>query len=308
MVTPARIGFIGLGAMGAPMATRLLTAGYDVHVFDTRASQVELLASRGATAASSVIEVARRSDTVLTSLPSPEAVREVVLDETAGVIAGLAQGAMLIEHSTVSVALSKEIADECGRHGIAALDAPISTASGPAEEGALTIMVGGSLEAFATAQPVLKTLGQHIAYLGGAGMGTATKLATQYMGLCNAVAAVEGALLAEAAGVDMKKFADAVPGTIGNSMMLGPSMEWVRTRTGAEPDKPRGVVAIFEKDIRLGVEEAKRVGSPHAIGSLVAALYADAVARGWGERRFLSPVRLLTRDRRRSEGVSGQRK
>ncbi len=297
MLTPARIGFIGRGAMGVPMATRLLTVGYDVHVFDTRPGQVELLASRGATAASSVIEVARRSDAVLTSLPSPEAVREVVLDKTAGVITGLAHGGILIEHSTVSVALSKEIADECDRRGLAALDAPVSTASGPAEEGALTIMVGGSPEAFEAAQPILKALGRQIAYLGGAGMGTATKLATQYMGLCNAVAAVEGALLAEAAGVDMKKFAEVVPGTIGNAAMLGPSMEWVRTRNDAEPDKPRGVVAIFEKDIRLGVEEAGRVGSPRAIGSLVAALYADAVARGWGERRFLTPIRLLTDDR-----------
>ena len=297
MLTPARIGFIGLGVMGVPMATRLLAAGYEVHVFDTRPGQVELLASRGATAASSVIELARRSDAVLTSLPSPEAVREVVLDETAGVIAGLAPGGMLIEHSTVSVALSQEIAGECDRRGLAALDAPVSTASGPAEEGALTIMVGGAPEAFDAGQPILKTLGRHIAHLGGAGMGTAAKLATQYMGLCNAVAAVEGALLAEAAGVDMKKFAEVVPGTIGNAATLGPSLEWVRTRNDAEPDKPRGVVAIFEKDIRLGVEEAGRVGSPRAIGSLVAALYADAVARGWGERRFLTPVRLLTDDR-----------
>jgi 3-hydroxyisobutyrate dehydrogenase-like beta-hydroxyacid dehydrogenase len=288
-----RVGFVGLGAMGLPMARRLLDAGHEVTVFDVRAAAVEEVVATGALAADSGRTVAENVEVVFTSLPSVESVREAILDENTGVIAGLAPGGLLIEMSTISVGIVREIHGAFAERDLSVLDAPVTQATGMAADGALTIMVGGDLDVLERARPLLEVLGTNIVHMGPAGAGTASKLATQYAGVCNLVSATEAILLATGNGVDLQRLMELAPNSIANSRVFAVAATWIGQEDRDAPVGPQGYVEIFEKDIRLGVEAAADAGNRHDVGRVCAALFAEGIRRGWAEKSYLQILQLL---------------
>jgi 3-hydroxyisobutyrate dehydrogenase-like beta-hydroxyacid dehydrogenase len=290
-----RIGFIGLGAMGGPMAERLVDTDHDLVVFDRDQGRVQALVGRGASAGESPAHLATLCEEIHTCLPSEDAVREVLLDPESGVLAAAAPGLLVVEHSTVSVELSVEVGARADQAGAEAIDAPVSTGGGSARDGALTIMVGGRSESYERALPVLESLGRTIVHFGPAGAGTVAKLATQYMGVCNLVVAMEGLLMAQAHGADIDKLGELAPGTPAASAVLAHAVQWITTHDVGTPGGFRGVVSIFAKDITLGVGAAQSGGSPHVVGDLAAGLFNQAVANGMGEARWTSALGGLER-------------
>jgi 3-hydroxyisobutyrate dehydrogenase-like beta-hydroxyacid dehydrogenase len=275
------------------MARRLVDTGHDVVVFDRDLARVRELVDHGATAADSPAALSAGCAEVHTCLPSEEAVRDVLFDTEHGVVAGARPGSLIVEHSTVAVALSVEVAARAQEAGLTAIDAPVSTGGGSAEKGELTIMVGGSPDGFERALPVLRSLAANVMHFGPAGTGTVVKLATQYMGVCNLVVAAEGFLMAKAHGADLAKLAELAPGTPAASAVLGHAAHWLTTHDMGEPGTFRGVVSIFAKDIRLGVDAAADAGSPHRVGDLAVSLWEQAMAEGLANARFTSPLRAL---------------
>lgn len=287
------LGFIGLGVMGLPMACRLVNAGHQVSVYDVRADAVSAAAAAGGLASGSPREVAAAADIVLTSLPTVSAVRSVVLDEADGVLAGLRPGALLIELSTISMPLVKEIHAALSAKGGQVLDAPVTQSTGRVAEGKLTIMVGGEADVLERARPILDVLGTHILHMGPAGAGAASKLATQYAGVCNLVTAAEAMLLACGHGVDPDRYVELAPGSIGQSRMFDLAASWLTREGDGPPAGIAGFLGIFEKDIRLGVEAAVEAGNRHDIGQVTADLFAEGIARGWAEHHYLTVLELL---------------
>ncbi|MEM2521176.1 MAG: NAD(P)-dependent oxidoreductase, partial [Candidatus Caldarchaeum sp.] len=173
-----RVGFIGLGLMGKPMAKNLLRHGFKMAVFNRSKAPMEELASLGATPCGSSKEVAESSECVITMLPDEKAVEQVLLGR-GGVLEGLAPGCVVVDMSTVSPGFSREMARRVEEKGGEMLDAPVSGSTMAAEQGALTIMVGGKPEIFEKIRPVFEAMGKNIYYMGGAGMGSFTKLCNQ---------------------------------------------------------------------------------------------------------------------------------
>jgi 3-hydroxyisobutyrate dehydrogenase-like beta-hydroxyacid dehydrogenase len=287
------LGFVGLGVMGLPMACRLVEAGHQVSVYDVRADAVGAAASAGGVAAGSPREVAAAADIVLTSLPTVPAVRSVVLDEADGVLAGLRPGALLIELSTISMPLVMEIHEGLAAKGAHVLDAPVTQSTGRVAEGKLTIMVGGEADLLDRARPILEVLGTRILHMGPAGAGAASKLATQYAGVCNLVTAAEAMLLACDYGVDPERYVELAPGSIGQSRMFEVAASWLTREGDGPPAGIAGFLEIFEKDIRLGVEAAAQTGNRHDMGQACANLFAEGMARGWGDQHYLTVLDLL---------------
>src|SRR3712207_217324 len=163
-----KVGFVGLGIMGRPMARNLMEAGYDLVVYNRSRGAVEELAEKGAEGANSPNEVAQGSDVVITMLPDSPDVREVVAGE-GGVLERIEEGALLVDMSTISPMVTRELAKEAQEHGASMLDAPVSGGDVGAQEGTLSIMVGGSEEDFERARPLFEVMGQTITHVGPSG-------------------------------------------------------------------------------------------------------------------------------------------
>jgi 3-hydroxyisobutyrate dehydrogenase len=288
-----RVGFVGIGTMGLPMAKRLLAAGHDVVACDTDRVRAEAL---GATVAPTPGEAAQDVAAVVTSLPSPEAVEEVVLGPD-GIASTAPEGSLLLEMSTSPPALARRLATALkGRMDV--LDAPVSGGPRGAQDGSLTIMVGGPAQAFARAEPLLHDLGKLVVHVGGPGAGQAAKLCN------NLVAGATMAALAEACAVAVREQLD--PATLyeiltrstGDSRVL-------RTRyplAGADALHPAShgfaplfAVDLIAKDVELGLELADHhdVAAPVARAALDA--YRVAQERGLGALDY-SAVFLATVD------------
>ena len=185
-----RLGFVGTGTMGAPMAACLLDAGHQLSVYDVRPAAAAALAERAAGVAGTPAEVARLSEVVFTSLPGPHEVEHAVLDSATGILAGLAAGGGYIDMTTNAPAVARRIAEACNARGVAMLDAPVS-----GRPPTMTVMVGGPAEVFAKYRPLLAAMAGNIFHVGEVGAGCIAKLVTQYLGYTNFVAALEGLLI-----------------------------------------------------------------------------------------------------------------
>ena len=172
-----RLGFIGTGTMGAPMAACLIDAGHELAVYDVRSAATAALAARGARTAGSPVEVARLSEVVFTSLPGPSEVEQAVLDSATGILAGLAAGGGYIDMTTNAPAVARRIAEACRTRGVEMLDAPVS-----GRPPTMTVMVGGRAEVFAKYRPLLAAMAGNIFHVGEGGSGCVAKLVTQYLG------------------------------------------------------------------------------------------------------------------------------
>ena len=214
-----RVGFIGLGIMGAPMVRNLLKNGNEVTVFDINQASVEALAREGANPAASGKEAAAASDVVITMLPKGVHVRQAVFGES-GVMEGAREGMVIIDMSSVTPVESKEFAALAAKQGVHFLDAPVSGGEPKAIDGTLSIMVGGDEAVFESVKGILGDMGQDIVLVGESGCGTTAKLANQIIVNLNIAAVSEALVLASKAGIDVEKMYQAIRGGLAGSTVM----------------------------------------------------------------------------------------
>lgn len=282
------IGFIGLGIMGKPMVSNLLKAGFPVTVFDRTRSKMEALLEEGGKPAGSAKEVAAASEVVVTMLPDSPDVREVILGRE-GVAEGVRSGSTVIDMSTISPEVTREIALELGKKGVSMLDAPVSGGQPGAEAGALSIMVGGEEKAFEECLPVLQVMGKKIVHIGPVGSGQTVKLCNQIVCVLNILGVCEGIMLASRAGVNLEKMLEAVSaGSAGSWMLsnLGPKMV-------SRDFEPGFMVRLQQKDLHLALDAARKLNLPLPGTSLVNALFHSVEAHGLREKGNQSLITAL---------------
>ncbi|TMA97314.1 MAG: NAD(P)-dependent oxidoreductase [Deltaproteobacteria bacterium] len=273
-----RVGIIGLGIMGAPMARNLLRAGHPLTVHTrTRARAAGLLAD-GAAWADSPAALAAAVDAVVTMLPDTPAV-EAVMAGPDGVLAGARAGLLAIDMSTIDPAAARALAERASETGVALLDAPVSGGEQGAIAGTLSIMVGGAAAAFDRAGPLFAALGKRVTYMGGPGQGQMTKLVNQVVGAGTLAAVAEGVLLAAGAGLDPAAVVEAVGGGAAASWMLAEQAPRMQRRDFA----PGFMVRLQQKDLRLALASAERLGVPLPLTAVVQLLFTAVEARGGGE-------------------------
>jgi len=277
MTERPRIGFVGLGIMGSPMAVNLQRAGFDVTGFNRTPSKTAALVDAGGRAGDSVAETVASADIVALMLPDSPDVREVVLGG-GGVLEHAREGALVIDFSTIRPDVAAELAAACAARGVAFLDAPVSGGESGAIEATLSIMVGGAAEHVERARPVLQAVGKTVAHVGPAGAGQTTKAANQLMvaGIIELVA--EAMVLLRARGVDVARALPVLQGGLAGSTVLerkGESMLAHRFEPGFR-------LALHDKDLRIVVAAAQEVGAVIPLGGLVAQLVTAMVARGDG--------------------------
>lgn len=272
-----RIGFIGLGIMGRGMVANLLGAGFPVRVWNRTASRMGPLVEAGAEAATDPADVASGSAMVITCVSDTPDVEEVILGER-GVISGARPGSLVVDMSTISPSVTREVAERLGEEGIAMLDAPISGGSEGAANGTLSIMVGGAEDQVERAMPAFRAMGETITHVGPIGAGQTVKLVNQIIVVVNMLAVGEGLLFAEAAGVDLAKTLDAVTGGAAGSWMLqnrGPQVierDW----------RPGFMIDLQQKDLRLALDAADEMGVPLLGTATVFQLYRTLQRAGLG--------------------------
>jgi len=273
-----RVGFVGLGIMGRPMARNLLKAGYAVTVHNRSKGPVEELAAEGGVAASSPREVARKSDVIMTMLPDSPEVEEVVLGP-GGVREGVRPGALFIDMSTVAPATARKIHRELAERGVRSLDAPVSGGEAGAKAGTLSIMVGGEEEAFERARPIFEVLGKNVLLVGGPGAGQVTKACNQVMVALTIQGVAEALVMARKAGVDPGKVREALLGGFAQSRILDVHGKRMLDRDFMPGFKTR----LHRKDLRIALQTAREHGVP-LLGTAQAAQMMDAMlAHGMAE-------------------------
>ena len=275
---PLRVGFVGMGIMGAPMAANCLKAGFGVTVFNRSADKTKPLADAGAAVVDSPAAVAAASDIVCSCVPADDDVRQAVLDETTGMIASAREGLIVVDHSTVSPGVAVECAEALKTKGAGFLDAPISGGDVGAKAGTLSIMVGGERADFDTALPVLDVMGGTVTYCGASGAGYTVKLCNQILGALHLVAAAEAISLAKAADVDITAMLQAVSSGAAGSWILsnlGPKM--------AAGDFAPGFFVDYQlKDLKLAMAASDGLGLPLPGAALATQLMKSTSALGHG--------------------------
>lgn len=274
-----KIGFIGLGIMGLPMAKNLLRSGYSLVVHNRSRKPVEELASHGAEQAFSSREVAERTDVVITMLPDSPDVREVILGRD-GVIEGVRPGMVVIDMSTISPKVSVEIANTLAAKGVEMLDAPVSGGQKGAIEGTLSIMVGGKKEVFEKCLPILKAMGRVIVHVGGNGAGESVKLCNQVICALNIVSMCEGIALCRKTGVDVAKMIEVVSGGLGASNIISN----LAPKILAGDMEPGFKLRLQQKDLRLALQLAEELKTPLLATGLAHQIFRIAEAKGLGEK------------------------
>lgn len=285
-----KIGFIGLGIMGEPMAYNLLKAGYDLAVFNRTPSRMERLLREGALAAGSPRELGESCDVVITIVADSPDVEAVVLGEN-GILAGLRPGGVVIDMSTISIAVTRRLAAEIESKGGEMLDAPVSGGDVGAIAGTLAIMAGGKREVFDRCLPILQVMGKSVVYTGGHGMGQTTKLCNQIICAVTNLAVCEAVEFSRKAGVDPGTMIEAVKGGSAGSWQLinlGPKMV-------AGNFDPGFMIDLQQKDLRLALEAAREMQLPLPALALVNQLFAGCQAHGEGREGTQALIKSLRR-------------
>ena len=283
-----RIGFIGLGIMGKPMAHNLLKAGYSLTVYNRSDGPVEELVAAGATAAASPQAVAANADVIITIVTDTPDVQQVLLGEN-GVIHTVAQDAVVIDMSTISPTATREIASIVQEKGTSMLDAPVSGGEGGAIAGTLSIMVGGEEDVFNRCLPIFETLGKNIVHVGQSGAGQLTKLCNQIAVAVTNLAMSEALIFGAKSGLDLKKMQNAIQGGAAGSWQLSNLAPRVLERDFA----PGFMVKLQQKDLRLVLQEADRLKLSLPATSLVHHLFHALESQGAGDEGTQALVKVL---------------
>lgn len=282
-----KIGFIGLGIMGQPMVRNLLKAGYSVTVYNRSRPSMELLQTQGATLAISPAALTLAVDVVITCVSDSPDVEAIVFSPT-GVLSSIRSDMIFIDLSTIAAAMSRTIYAAFKERGVSALDAPVSGGDIGAQQGTLSIMVGGDAETFDRALPIFQTLGKNIVYIGEAGSGQVTKACNQIVVAHTVQGVAEALTLAKKSGVDGEKVREALLGGFAQSKVLeihGRKMLDRNFQPGFKLD-------LFRKDLNIVLQTAMQEklslpGSAHA-----AELMNALKAQGKGELDFISVLTL----------------
>ncbi len=279
-----RIGFVGTGTMGTPIAGCLAAAGHQLSVYDIRPDAMQALAAQGARLCESPRAAAAAAEIMFTSLPGPPELETAALDPDRGILAGLRAGAAFIDLTTNAPATIRRVAAACHERGVAFLDAPVS-----GRPPNMTVMVGGADGDFARCRALFDAIAKNVFHVGQSGAGCVAKLVTQYLGYTNFIAALEGMLIAAKAGIDLGILAQIVPVSAGQSRTFDGIPRAILTRSFAS----NGTLDIVAKDMDLAVSLAREVGAPGALGALASDVYKRAQAQGWGQQGFPTVARIL---------------
>ncbi len=273
-----RVGFCGMGTMGAAMAANLARAGFSVVVWNRTPGKDSLPVSLGATTSPTPGELAAASDVVVICVSDTPDV-EAVLFGTDGVAEGIAAGALVIDCSTISPGATRGFAERLGAQGVSLVDAPVSGGSEGAQQGTLTIMVGGDEADVDRARPVLAAMGKSITHMGPVGAGQSTKAVNQVILAGNYLGVAEGMVLAIKSGLDPEKVVAALSGGAARSWVL-------ENRSGRmiADDYPLGFkIALHLKDLTIALEQARMVGAALPVAALASQIEAGLVAKGHGD-------------------------
>ena len=274
-----KVGFVGLGIMGAPMAANLIGAGFALNVYNRTPGKCEALERLGAKAYPKPSKLASASEVVVTIVSDTPDVEAVLFGEN-GLAEGLEPGSVLIDMSTISPTRTVEFAARLADQQVDMLDAPVSGGDKGAIAGTLSIMVGGKQEAFNRCLPLFEAMGKNIVYTGPNGNGQKTKLVNQVVGSLNLLAMIEGLRMAEKAGLDPQRTLDAVGAGAAGSWMwthLGP-------RVARRDFAPGFMIRLHQKDLRLAAEFARDLGIDMPGTALSHELFTEALQKGLGEQ------------------------
>jgi len=285
----SRIGFIGVGQMGAPMAERLVAASHEVAVFDANPAAMQPLVARGAIGAASAREAAAGAEVVFACLPSPEISRSVALG--ADGIAGVEGVRIYIETSTIGTAALKAIASGLKARGISVLDAPVSGGPRGARAGKLATMVAGERAAFDRARPLFEAIAGKVFYVGAEpGLAQITKLANNMISAAAMAVSMEAAAMAVKAGVDAHTLIDVVNASTGRNTATSDKFpQSILPRTFDYGGK----LGIMYKDVELCFAEARALGVPMWVGSAVVQLWFQAMTEGRGQDDYTTLMKTI---------------
>lgn len=283
-----RIGFIGIGAMGKPMALNLLKAGHELFVYDVVAAAVAELVNQGAKSCQSPKELAQNTDAVITMLPNSKIVESTVTGEK-GLLAGSRPGQVLIDMSSVSAGSTKQMAKLAKEKGVGYVDAPVSGGVAGATAGTLTIMVGGEADDVQKAQPILQVLGKNINHVGGVGAGDSIKVVNNLLLGINMAAVAEALVLGVKSGLSPQVMLDIIKGSSGRSYALeakGPGFILKNNFAAGF------AIDLQYKDLELATETAKSLGMPLPLGAMSQQIFEMARAKGLGREDISAVIKV----------------
>jgi 2-hydroxy-3-oxopropionate reductase len=272
-----KIGFIGLGVMGLPIASNLLRAGFELVAFDINQARIQELPMQEKVLAASAPQEVAVADVVILMLPNTPQVEEVVLGEK-GLLENMSRKSLLIDMSSISPAATKKIAGQLAERGIDFLDAPVSGGQSGAINGTLTIMVGGKRDVFDRAQPIFQAVGKRIIYCGDHGSGQIVKVVNQLMSAVNLVGMAEAFTLGVKAGVDPEIMRDDILGGSGRCWALEDRMPVILERNF----EPGFTIDLHTKDIKLALELGNELRVPIYASSLVHEVFKTLQIKGKG--------------------------
>lgn len=288
-----RVGFIGLGIMGAPMAANLIEAGFEVTVWNRSPSRTEPLVKAGAKRAESPAAVAAACEVTLSCVTNSGDVEEVAIGPE-GVIHGAAAGSVYIDCSTISPETARRVAEQLARKNVAMLDAPVSGGDIGAKAGTLAIMVGGDAAVFERCRPVFEALGKTVVHVGPSGAGQVVKLCNQIAGGLNLLAAAEAIQLARRSNVNPAKMLEVVSAGAAGSWMLSN----LAPKAVSGDYAPGFMVDLMQKDLRLVLDAANETHTPLPGTALVSQLFQSIQAEGRGTdgtQAIVDAIEKLTR-------------
>jgi 2-hydroxy-3-oxopropionate reductase len=283
-----RVGFIGLGIMGMPMARNLMDSGYELTVHNRSPEKAEELGKEGAAVAATPREVAQKSDVVITMLPDSPQVREVVAGEV-GVLEGISEGALLIDMSTISPVVTEELAEALKEMGASMLDAPVSGGDVGAIEGTLSIMVGGEEADFQRAKPLFEAMGKTITHVGPTGAGQVTKAANQVVVALTIEAVSEALVLGSAGGVSPEKILDVLGGGLASNKV----MEVKREKFLSHTFEPGFRSELHHKDLGIALAAGREYGVVLPVTAIVDQMLLSMRRKGWGGEDHSALLRII---------------
>jgi 2-hydroxy-3-oxopropionate reductase len=273
-----KLGFIGLGIMGKPMAKNLLKAGFHLVVFSRNKRSVEELVQEKAIHADSPKEVAECAEVILTMLPDSLEVQEVILGKD-GVIQGIRPGSVVIDMSSINPLVTQEVAGTLKGKGVEMLDAPVSGGEAGAIQGTLAIMAGGEKSVFNESMEIFKAMGKNIVHVGGIGAGGFVKLVNQIIVALNIAAVGEAFTLGAKAGLDPQVMYQAIRGGLAGSSVLETKAPMIFGRNF----KPGFKIRLHQKDLKNALSTAKDLGVPLPLSSLVQQIFVSLITDGRGD-------------------------
>jgi 2-hydroxy-3-oxopropionate reductase len=287
-MTDRTIGFIGLGVMGTPMARNLMGAGYSLVVHNRTPAKAQALAQLGARVAGSPQEVAQLSEVAITMVPDSPDVEHVYLADE-GLLAGATPGQLFIDMSSIEAQVARSLAARAGELGVQTLDAPVSGADVGAQEGTLSIMVGGESEAFERALPILRCLGRTIVHVGSAGAGQIAKACNQVLIAGTIEAVSEALVLGSKAGVDPQALLQALSGGLAASRVLELKSEKMLSHRFT----PGFRASLHHKDLRNALAAAGQLGVPLPGAQTADELLEELIAEGLGNEDHSAMLRRI---------------